>query len=83
MSAVSRRFHTVDGTLRKLLQERCWQQRLQLRIIRAMVAVDDQVVAAGSEENINTYSEVTATTTTTVSMTTTLMFTTALCEYPS
>ena len=56
LSAVSRRFHTVDGTLRKLLQERCWQQRLQLRIIRAMVAVDDQVVAAGSEENINTYS---------------------------
>ena len=55
LSAVSRRFHTVDGTLRKLLQERCWQQRLQLRI-RAMVAVDDQVVAAGSEENINTYS---------------------------
>ena len=64
-----------------MLQERCWQQRLQLRSSRAMVAVDDQVAAAGSKENINTYSarhEVTATTTTTVSMTTTLKFTTAV-----
>ena len=45
MSSLSRRFHTVDGALRKLLQERCWQQRLQLRIIRAMVAV----CAAGAD----------------------------------